>query len=78
MAYFKPYIDDSGLHIPSYVDIRDALIDDAKSIYGEDIYLGEDTMDYQYISCIAEKIYDTNCAVQLAYNNRSPFGHSIR
>ena len=72
MAYFAPYVDAAGLHIPSYIDIRDDLIAQAKSIYGQDLYLGNDSMDYQYLSVIALKISDTMQAIQLAYNNRSP------
>ena len=72
MAYFAPYIDESGLHIPTYTDIRDSLIDTAKQIFGQDIYLGADSQDYQWITDIANKINDTNQALQLAYHSRSP------
>lgn len=72
MTYFKPYIDDSGLHVPTYNDVKEHLIEGAKNIFGDDIYLGEDSMDYQLISTYAEKAYDCMCALQLAYNNRSP------
>ncbi len=72
MAYFVPYIDAAGLHIPTYTDIRDDLIGEARSIFGQDIYLDNDSMDYQWISTVALKISDTLQAVQLAYNNRSP------
>lgn len=72
MAYFAPYIDEAGLHLPSYSDIRDQLMADAKGIYGQDIYLGNDSMDYQYISAVALKISDTYQALQLVYNNRGP------
>lgn len=72
MAYFAPYIDASGLHIPTYTDIRDDLIARAQAIYGSDIYLENDSMDYQLISAFALKTSDTLQAVQLAYNNRSP------
>ena len=59
MAYFAPYIDDAGLHIPTYQDIKDDLVTEAKKIFGEDIYLENDSMDYEYISAIALKMYDT-------------------
>jgi len=72
MSYFAPYIDTSGLKIPTYVDIRDQLISDAKLIFGSDIYLGEDSQDYQWIATNAEKQYDTLQLAQLVYNNRSP------
>ena len=72
MAYVAPYIDETGLHVPTYTDIRDQLISDMKSIFGEDIYIDNDSMDYQQISIFARKIFETNALLQLAYNNRTP------
>jgi uncharacterized phage protein gp47/JayE len=72
MVYTAPYIDDAGLHIPSYTDIRDDLIEQFKRIYGQDIYLNNDSQDYQMISIFALKIYDTMQLLQIVYNNRSP------
>lgn len=74
MAYFAPYIDRTGIHIPSYIDIRDDLIEQCKSIFGQDIYLKEDSQDYQWIATVAEKIYDSFQLAQAVYNNRSPVG----
>lgn len=72
MAYTAPYIDDAGLHIPSYIDIRDDLVNQFKAIYGQDIYLDNDSQDYQMISAFALKTYDTMQLLQIVYNNRSP------
>jgi uncharacterized phage protein gp47/JayE len=72
LAYFQPYVDQSGLNLTTYVDIRDNLIAMCKNIFGQDLYLGEDTQDYQWIATVVEKIYDTLLASQLAYNNRGP------
>jgi uncharacterized phage protein gp47/JayE len=72
MAYFAPYIDAAGLHVPTYVDIRDDLLAKARSIYGQDIYLENDSADYQLISDFALKLSDTLQAAVLVYNNRSP------
>lgn len=72
MAYFTPYIDPAGLHVPTYQDILDDLIAQARSIFGQDIYLGNDSADYQLLSIMALKISDTMEAVQLAYNSRGP------
>lgn len=72
MAYTAPYIDDAGLHIPTYADIRDDLVEQFKSIYGQDIYLENDSQDYQMISVFALKTYDTMQLLQIVYNNRSP------
>lgn len=72
MSYFTPYIDETGLHIPTYTDIRDALVDDAKNIFGQDIYIREDSQDYQWVSAVAAYIYDTFQVAQIVYNGRSP------
>lgn len=74
MAYFKPYIDLTGLHMPIYGDIRDQLISDAQNIFGQDIYVGIDSQEYQFIAVIAEKIYDSFQIATMVYNNRGPNG----
>ena len=72
MAYFPPFIDSAGLHIPIYSDILADLIAQTQQIFGADIYLGIDSQDYQFLSILALKQNDTLQAIQLAYNNRSP------
>lgn len=72
MAYFSPYIDETGFHMPAYTDIRDDMIDNAKTIFGTDIYLESDSQEYQWISVVSLKIYDAFLAAQAAYNSRSP------
>jgi len=72
MTYFSPYIDGAGLHIPTYNDTRDQMVQDAKNVFGQDIYLEIDSQDYQWIASVAEKIYDSFQLAQYVYNNRSP------
>lgn len=72
MAYFKPYVDEAGFHYPSYQDILNDMIAQMKGIYGQDLYLANDSQDYQMLSIFALKVYDTFQAVALDYNNRSP------
>lgn len=72
MAYFTPFVDSAGMHIPTYIDLRDSLIEDAKNIFGSDIYIDIDSADYQFISACSLKMYDVLSAIQLAYNNRGP------
>ena len=72
MAYFSPYIDTTGFHIPVYQDIVDELVNQMKQIFGDDIYISEDTQDYQQIAIFAKMIYDSFNLAQLAYNNRTP------
>jgi uncharacterized phage protein gp47/JayE len=70
--YFSPVIDSTGLHLPLYDDILRDLINSYKNIYGQDVYLGNDSADYQWISVVAKHQFDTMQALQLDYNNRSP------
>jgi uncharacterized phage protein gp47/JayE len=72
MTYFSPFIDSSGMNVPAYQDILDELVFQAKTIYGQDIYLGNDSADYQFLSTISLKMFDVLQAAQLAFNNRGP------
>lgn len=72
MAYFSPFIDATGMHIPSYIDIRDQLVNEAKRIFGADIYLEDDSQDYQWISSVSSVIYDSFLTSQAVYNHRGP------
>lgn len=72
MAYAAPTVTSAGLVIPSYSDILAALISDFQNIYGANVYLGNDSADYQFLSILALKMSDTMQALQLAYNSRGP------
>ncbi|UUZ93240.1 baseplate J/gp47 family protein [Paenibacillus sp. P25] len=72
MTYFAPVITNTGMSIPSYVDIRDQLIADAQTIFGSDIYLEPNTQDYQWIATVATKLYDSFLTAQAVYNSRGP------
>jgi len=71
-AYFAPYISEAGLHLPTFNDMLEKRIADAKSIFGQDIYLGNDSADYQLIAVETLALYDAMQAIQLAYNQASP------
>ena len=72
MSYFKPYIDESGFHYPTYNEILEQLVDDMQTIFGSGIYLGSDSQDYQMLSKFAEKIYDSYQTCEIVYLSRSP------
>lgn len=72
MSYLPPFIDEAGIHIPSYDQIKSSLIDEMKIIYGSDIHLTEDTQDYQLISAFSLMLSDAMQSLLLAYNNNSP------
>lgn len=71
-TYFAPYVDESGLHIPTYNGILNHLLDNAKKIYGQDIYLGTDSADYQMISVYSLSLYEAMQTLQYNYNQMSP------
>lgn len=72
MAYFEPYIDADGIHIPTYNDILDYLQEKYRAIFGDDVYLGEETPDYQLLSVFAKCIDDYSALATQAYNDRNP------
>ncbi len=72
MSYQAPQISAAGLSIPSYSDILDLLLSQFKSIYGQTVYLGQDSPDYQWASVVALALSDGMQGIQLAYNNHSP------
>ena len=71
-AYFAPYVDEDGLHLPTYNDILEKRINDTKTIFGLDIYLANDSPDYQILANESLMIYETMQAIQYAYNQMSP------
>lgn len=72
MSYFKPYIDEAGLHRPTYDALLEAMIQQAYRIFGNGLYLGPDSQDYQFIAALAEKIYDAHELLEAVYQSRSP------
>jgi uncharacterized phage protein gp47/JayE len=71
MPYFPPTLGPSGLEIPTYQEIEDYLVAEAKRIYGE-IYLENDSQDFQLIASYALTAYETMLLAQQVYNARSP------
>lgn len=70
--YFKPTIDEQGIKVPDYTSIRDYLLSEFKRIFGNDLYLGTDSQDYQMISLFAMALDDANALAIESYNNRNP------
>ncbi len=71
-AYFAPFIDKTGLRIPTFNDILEKRMMDARAIFGQDIYLDNDSLDYQMLSVESLSLYECMQALQLAYNQISP------
>jgi uncharacterized phage protein gp47/JayE len=76
MAYQAPYVDASGLHINTYQDVLDHLETAYRSIFGDDVYLENDSQDHQWISALSLLAADANQSLQVDYNNRAP-AHAI-
>ena len=72
MAYTAPYIDETGLHLPSYTDIRDELNNRTRQIFGQDIYLEVDSLDYQHNSVFSMFNADCCSALEAIYYSLSP------
>ncbi len=72
MAYSRPSIDAGGIHIPVFDDILEHLIEQYKIIFGEDVYLGTDSKDYQMLAVFARALDDYGALAVEAYNSRSP------
>ena len=45
-------IDATGIHIPTFDDLRNAMVAGVQSIYGSDIYLGNDSQDGELITLV--------------------------
>ena len=74
MSYFAPYVDATGLHIPTYADIYDYILTQYCGIYGVTLSQNLSTSDIQDISNRALMINDCMNALQLVWNGMSPMG----
>ena len=72
MRYFAPYIDESGIHMPTYEDRLSDLCDKYRAIFGQDAVLDAAVPDYQLLSVFAKALDDTSAYVLAAYNSRNP------
>lgn len=72
MAYLEPNIDADGIHVSGYSDTLDWLIGKYKEVFGQDVYIGEETKDYQLLSIFAKCMSDIGELVVDDYNARNP------
>lgn len=66
------YVDATGIHAPSYADIKAFLDSQFQAIYGSDIVITDDSQDGQLIGVMALAIADANNACIAVYNSFSP------
>ena len=72
MAYFAPYIDGTGLHMPTYEDRLEDLCAAYRNIFGEEAELSESVPDYQLLSVFAKALDDVSALCLQAFNSRNP------
>ena len=72
MAYFAPYIDASGIHMPTYEDRLQDLCSAYRSIFGLEAELSPAVPDYQLLSVFAKALDDASAFVVAGYNSRNP------
>ena len=72
MAYFAPYIDETGIHLPTYAERMEDLVASYRSIFGDVAELTPAVPDYQLLSIFARALDDTSALVVAAYNARNP------
>ena len=72
MSYFIPYIDETGLHMPTYDDRMEDLCSAYRSVFGQEAELSPAVPDYQLLSVLAKALDDTSALVLAAYNARNP------
>ena len=73
MSYFAPYIDETGIHMPTYEERLEDLISAYRGIFGVESELGPEAPDYQLLSVFAKALDDTSALVVDAFNSRNPF-----
>ncbi|MCX2699266.1 baseplate J/gp47 family protein [Ochrobactrum chromiisoli] len=65
-------IDETGIHAPDFPTVLNWLKEQYRAIYGQDIYLENDSQDGQLVGIFARAIHDCNSACVSVYNAFSP------
>ncbi len=73
MSYFAPYIDGTGIHMPTYEDRLADLCEAYRGIFGSEAELSASVPDYQLLSVFAKALDDTSALCVQAFNSRNPF-----
>ncbi len=72
MSYFAPYLDQTGLHIPTYADRLEALLSAYRSIFGAEASLSESSPDYQLLSVFARALDDFSALLVSFFSSGNP------
>lgn len=62
----------TGISAPNFAAVYNYLVSQFQLIYGADAWLGNDSMDGQWIGVISQAITDCNAAAVAVYNSFSP------
>ena len=72
MSYFQPYIDETGLHMPTYEERLEGLCEAYRRIFGQEAVLEPAVPDYQLLSVFAKALDDASALMLQVYNSRNP------
>ncbi|HAV4160890.1 TPA: phage baseplate protein, partial [Acinetobacter baumannii] len=72
LTSIAPVINQYGVTVSTYSEIVEHLKEKYREIYGQDVYLENDSQDGQWIGVIARVIADCNAVVSDVYNSMSP------
>lgn len=72
LTSIAPVINQYGATAATYSEVVEYLKEKYRGIYGQDVYLENDSQDGQWIGVIARVIADCNAEVVNAYNSMSP------
>ncbi|MFX9397303.1 phage baseplate protein, partial [Acinetobacter baumannii] len=64
--------DESGITAPTYDQVLLYLKDKYRSIYGNDVYLENDSLDGQFLGILSLVISDVNAVCVKTYNSFNP------
>ncbi len=66
------FIDEDGIHIPSYPEVLEDIRNEFRAIYGPDIYLEPDSQEGELCAVFSLRIYDCWTLAASVYNAYSP------
>ena len=72
MPYFAPYLDETGLHLPTYADRLEALVSSFRAIFSAEYTLTESSPDYQLLSIFARALDDFSALLLALYSAGNP------
>ncbi|MFW2801881.1 baseplate J/gp47 family protein [Acinetobacter baumannii] len=72
LTSIAPVINQYGVTVSTYSEIVEYLKEKYREIYGQDVYLENDSQDGQWIGVIARVVADCNAAVADVYSSMSP------